>query len=116
MKNNSPFRITLRVASYCTLASMAISSYLFVTSDNTAQFVLTAIVSVLLLLLSLAIGFYFGMRRYYEKQNSFKVEPALGSTMNMPAVHYPAREMFNRQMDAVDARVSRLYNKDGRYA
>jgi hypothetical protein len=110
MKNaNSPFRVTLRIAGYSALLSMVICSYLFATSTTPQQYMMTAIIAILLMLLSLSIGFYFGMRKLYEKEDAQR-------EVVRRSIHYPARAQFDQKIDAVDARVSRLYKKDGRYA
>jgi apolipoprotein N-acyltransferase len=109
MKNpNSPFRVMLRVSGYCALLSMAISAYLFTTSTNNTQYLLSAVILVLLLMLSIAIGFYVALRVWTARE-------ARRNTNIQQNIHYPARDLFERRMAAVEGRVSRMYNQKGRY-
>jgi hypothetical protein len=112
MKNpNSPFRVMLRVSGYCGLISMVVACYLFVTSHTNTQYMLAAVVLVLMLLLSIAIGFYVGMTAYYHREQ-LEIEDRQRALVE----HYPARATFDRKIDAMDRSVSKLYKKDGRYA
>lgn len=89
-RSNSPFRIWIRTSSYCSLASLALVCYLFATSTSSAQYLMTVVIAVLLLLLSVCIGFYFGIQRYHDKQQRDFMHSALNN-------HYPQRDLFERR-------------------
>lgn len=92
MNKNSPFAVWMRVSGYSALGSLALSCYLLKTSDTLQQFLIACVVSVLLLLLSLAVGFYFGMQRYQDRQHARFVRRTI--------IHHPVKHDF-------DARVAR---------
>lgn len=92
MKKNSPFAVWLRVSGYSALGSLAFSCYLLATSNTLQQFVIACIVTVLLLLLSIVVGFYFGVQRYNDKAHGQFVHRVNGT------IHHPHRYNFEARV------------------
>lgn len=95
MKNQkklSPFKLSLRVAAYGLLLSLALDCYLFATSDTRADYVLLTLIVVLTALLSVAVGFYFGLRRLHARERETLFVPQVFNN-----VHYPQRSAFEQR-------------------
>jgi len=103
MTKNTPFVITCRIAGYGALASLALSCYLFITSTTPAQYMLAALIAVLLLLLSVLVGFYFGLLANRSKQQHRFVEHGKRN------VHYPAVAQFEQKVRLVERHNIDLY-------
>lgn len=87
MNKNSPFAVWMRVSGYSSLLSLGFSCYLLTSSSTLQQFVIACVIAVLLLLLSLVVGFYFGVQRYQDKQHARFVRRTV--------IHHPAKYDFD---------------------
>ncbi len=91
-KELSPFRLSLRISGYCLLLSFALDCYLFVTSQRVTDYVLFLVIAVLTALLSVAIGFYCGLRRLHVRE-----EAELNARQVFHSIHYPQRSDFEQR-------------------
>lgn len=91
MTKNSPFAVWLRVSGYAALLSLGVVCYLFATANSPTQYLLTVVIAILLLMLSVCVGFYCGMQRYHDKQHARFMAAKSGSD------HYPQRSAFEQK-------------------
>lgn len=104
----SPFKLMCKIAGYGMLLSLAISCYLFVSSDNATQTAFALVVCVLMLLLSVVVGFYIACRYQIRRE-------ALQSKRMARAIHYPLSTEFEVKKIHVDNEV-RKYQRINTYA
>lgn len=96
--SQSPFRLMCKVTGSGVVLSLVLTCYLFVTSYNTQQYVLCMVVLALMLLLSLAVGFYVACLYQRERERVWHTACAKN-------IHYPLRAEFEVKSDVVDQQV-----------
>jgi apolipoprotein N-acyltransferase len=91
----SPFKFMMRTFAYGALISIAVTAWLFVEANDWAHYVAAVIICVLMLLVSLLVGFY--------RACNYQLLRERGSG----AIHYPMHNQFRIQMAQVDVQVRR---------
>jgi len=106
----SPFKLMCKITGLGLLLAIAFPSYLFVTANSVEQQIAALVICALMILLSVAIGFYcackYQLRREAQWGGNFPVRKT-----KRQAIHYPLHNEFKIRMVQVDKQVQKYQRR-----